>query len=112
MTTPIMPAGLAVGAGALNPAPTAASRPSDLHRVATEFEAMLLRQLLSASKMGSGAGGYSDMAVDALANGINQAGGVGLAQQIERVLQGQLGHQVTAPTISHSSFAGSGRSSR
>lgn len=111
MTIPILPVGVAAGAGAQGATSARGAQQSDLHRVATEFEAMLLRQLLSASKMGEGAGGYSDMAVDSLANGINQAGGVGLAQQIERVLQGQLGPHGAAPSISHSSLGERGRSS-
>jgi Rod binding domain-containing protein len=59
-----------------------------LHTVAKEFESILVRQLLEASKMGGDGhdGGYMAMAVDALASGVSQAGGLGLAQQIEEAL--------------------------
>lgn len=93
---------------------------SDLHRVASEFEAMLLRQLLHTSKMGGG-GSYGDMAVDALATGISDAGGIGLTRQLESVLAGQMGAQAgahpaapaappVAPEISRSSSGEGGRS--
>lgn len=107
MTIPIMP----VGAGALATGSATATPPNDVHQVAVEFEAMLLRQLLSAAKVGGGAGAYNDMAVDALANGINQAGGVGLARQIEAVLRGQIGGHPAPTALSHSSPDQGGRSS-
>lgn len=110
MTNPILPVGVSA-AGALTTRPANAAPQSDLHRVAEEFEAMLLRQLLSAAKMGGGAGAYNDMAVDALANGINQAGGVGLARQIETVLSGQIGGNQATMSLSHSSPDRRGRSS-
>ena len=70
-----------------------------LHKVAKEFETMLVHQLLDAAKIaGEGQGaGYGSMAVDALANGVSQAGGLGIAQQIETAL---------AP---HSHVGGSGK---
>lgn len=110
MTNPILPVGVSA-AGALTSSPTRANQRGDLHQVAQEFEAMLLRQLLSAAKMGGGTGAYNDMAVDALANGINQAGGVGLARQIETVLSGQIGGNQPTTSLSHSSPDRSGRSS-
>jgi len=90
-----------------------ATAPSDLHRVASEFEAMLLRQLLHTAKMGSAAGSYGDMAVDALATGVSQAGGIGLTRQLEAVLAGQIGRIAASGedgAISRSSSAGGGRS--
>lgn len=90
-----------------------ATAPSDLHRVASEFEAMLLRQLLHTAKMGSAAGSYGDMAVDALANGVSQAGGIGLTRQLEAVLAGQIGRIAASDgegAISRSSSVGGGRS--
>lgn len=110
MTNPINPS---VAVGLASPtAPTDAARApeSDLHRVASEFEAMLLRQLLHTAKMGGAAGSYGDMAVDALATGISQAGGIGLTRQLEAVLAGQIAHSGTAPMISRSSSDGGGRS--
>lgn len=112
MTVPVLPAGALAPSNVASTTPAGPTPPSDLHRVAAEFEAMLLRQLLGAAKMGSGAAGYGDMAVDALANGINQAGGVGLARQIETVLQNQIGAHEPVASLSHSSFDASGRSSR
>jgi Rod binding domain-containing protein len=65
-------------------APPAAS---DLHRVAKEFEAIMVHELLQAANVaGGGQGSYKGMAVDAFANGISQAGGLGLARQLEDAL--------------------------
>jgi Rod binding domain-containing protein len=110
MTVPIRPVGgeaitLQAGAAPARPAP-----PSDLQRVASEFEAMLLRQLLSSAKMG-GSGGYAEMAVDALASGITHAGGIGLARELETALGSQIRVREEAATISHSSPVPGGRSS-
>ena len=85
----------------------ASASQSDLHKVATEFEAMLLRQLLGAAKMG-GEGGYAEMAVESLSDGITQSGGVGLARQIEAALSDQI--RMHAGSLSHSSPTESGRS--
>ena len=109
MTNPI------TSAGALNPMVsarpgTANPEAADLHRVAAEFEAMLLRQLLSASKVGSDAGGYSEMAVDALATGISQAGGIGLTRHLEAALGGQTMPGTGDGLISRSSSVEVGRS--
>ena len=110
MTVPILPAGL-VTPGATTAAPTARTGPAgDLQKVASEFEAMLLRQLLTSAKMG-GEGGYSSMAVDALASGITRAGGIGLAHELETALGAVAGTRDAATAISHSSPAGGGRSS-
>lgn len=106
MTLPIRPAGAPLHA------PTApAAPPSDLQRVAKEFESMLVRQLLNAAKLGEGGGGYADMAVTSLADGINQAGGVGLARQIERALARQIDVGEPPAPLSHSRPAVGGRSS-
>ena len=106
MTIPIRPT------DPTNVLPTAAgsSREGDLHHVAAEFESMMLRQLLTASKVGGNTSGYSDMAVDAMASGITQAGGVGLARQIETALAGQTERNRMAPALSHSSPEDDGRS--
>jgi|GEM_PF-1347947 len=120
MSDAINPAA-SIGAANVTGATTTAAGPargvqSDLHRVASEFEAMLLRQLLHTSKMGGG-GSYGDMAVDALATGISDAGGIGLTRQLEAVLAGQMGARAGAapgapgaPEISRSSSAEGGRS--
>jgi Rod binding domain-containing protein len=58
--------------------------------VAAQFEEVFVRQLLSSAKVGGdssdGGGGYSAMTIDALATGVTQGGGLGIAQQIERAL--------------------------
>jgi Rod binding domain-containing protein len=69
-----------------------------LHTAAREFESILVKQLLSAAKVGGqNPSGYADMAVDALATGVEKAGGLGLARKIEE-------------TLSHSSHSSHNRS--
>lgn len=109
MTTPIQTTG--APAGALTGTTSGAAPQGDLHQVAEQFEAMLLRQLLTAAKMG-GSGNYADMAVDALANGITEAGGVGLSRQLEATLGTQISAIRGTPSISHSSPEDDGRSAR
>jgi Rod binding domain-containing protein len=57
-------------------------------KAAKELEGVFLRQLLSTAKFGGAKAGstYGGMAVDALASGLSDAGGVGLAAMIERSL--------------------------
>jgi Rod binding domain-containing protein len=64
---------------------------SSLHKMAQEFETMLVHQLLEAAKVGGdgkegGSSAYKGMAVDAFATGVSQAGGLGLTKQIEDAL--------------------------
>lgn len=108
MTTPINPmtAALAQTATTTPAAPNSAQR--DLHKVATEFEAMLLRQLLGAAKVGGG-GSYADMAVESLSDGLSRTGGIGLAREIEAALAAQV--RMHEGALSHSSEGQSGRSS-
>jgi Rod binding domain-containing protein len=57
--------------------------------VAAQFEEVFVRQLLTAAKMGGDnkeGGGYGAMTVDALATGVSQGGGMGIAKQIEMAL--------------------------
>jgi Rod binding domain-containing protein len=57
--------------------------------VASQFEEVFARQLLSSAKMGGesdGGGGYSAMTIDALATGVTKGGGLGIAQSIEMAL--------------------------
>jgi Rod binding domain-containing protein len=57
--------------------------------VAAQFEEVFVRQLLSAAKMGGDnkeGGGYGAMTIDALATGVSQGGGMGIAKQIEMAL--------------------------
>lgn len=53
------------------------------------FEEIFLRQLLSAVKTGKQSG-YGGMATEALASGLSRAGGIGLAEQIEKSLAAAL----------------------
>lgn len=59
--------------------------------VASEFEAILVRQLLSTTKMGGKENMYSDMTVDALAKAVTAGKGLGLASRIGDALS-QAGH--------------------
>lgn len=90
--------------GKIAPTPTATSpaapaaksaapprRDEGVHRAASEFEAMLVRQLLSTMKLGGKESGYADMAVDALATSMTSGKGLGLAREIEDCLAHSIG---------------------
>jgi Rod binding domain-containing protein len=68
-------------------------RAAKLRHAATEFESLLVKQLLKAAKIGGAGGGaggqsgYADMAVDALATSIERGGGLGLARRIEEAIR-------------------------
>jgi Rod binding domain-containing protein len=66
--------------------PTA--RLANLHKVAKEFETLMVHQLLEAAKLGGDEkdSGYKGMVVDAAASGVSLGGGLGLARQIEEAL--------------------------
>ncbi|MEO7110046.1 MAG: hypothetical protein ABI183_06385, partial [Polyangiaceae bacterium] len=77
-------------------APAAAAPKHDpkIARVAAQFEEVFVRQLLSAAKMGGDnkeGGGYGAMTIDALATGVSQGGGLGIAQQIEAAMSRSAG---------------------
>ena len=60
-----------------------------IQEAAREFESMFVRQILSAAKVGGAhqeSQGYDGMVVDALATGIANGGGLGLAREIEDAL--------------------------
>jgi Rod binding domain-containing protein len=85
MTTPISP----VGAPRAAPVAPTDERTEQLRRVARDFESLLVKQLLTAAKVGGAAaekGGYGDMAVDALATGIEKGGGLGFADRMAEAL--------------------------
>lgn len=68
-------------------------RVAKLHHAAQAFESILVKQMLTEAKVaGEKASGYTDMAVDALATGVEKAGGLGLARRIEE----SLSHSVSA----------------
>jgi Rod binding domain-containing protein len=62
----------------------AAKKEAQISKVAKEFEAVLVRQLLTASKAAGEASSsqYGGMAIDALADGIMHGGGLGLARSL------------------------------
>jgi len=70
-----------------------ARKAEKLHEATRDFESLLIKQLLSAAKVGgdSKGSGYADMAVDALATGIEKGGGLGLARRIEETIAHSLG---------------------
>ena len=94
MSTPINAVSTTVGTSPVSAATAIAakaapSRAEKIKQAAHDFESVLVRQLLKASKVGGDAkGGYGDMAVDALADGIEHGGGLGLAHRIEQALRG------------------------
>jgi Rod binding domain-containing protein len=56
--------------------------------VAQQFEEVFVRQLLSSAKMGGekADGGFGAMTIDALATGVSQGGGLGIAKSIEMAI--------------------------
>ena len=83
--TPVSTAERAQGAATHDP------RAEKLQHAATEFESLLVKQLLKAAKIGGGgasdkSSGYADMAVDALASAIEHGGGLGLSRRIEEAV--------------------------
>src|SRR3954463_9426913 len=88
VTSAAIPTNAAIDASAAKPAAAAddaaSAKAANLHKAASEFESMLVRQLLTAAHMGGNKqDAYSGMAVDALASGIERGGGLGLTRQIE-----------------------------
>lgn len=57
----------------------------DAAKVGRDFEAILVRSMLSHAKV-AGEGGYADMAVESLAQAVTQGGGLGLGRQIQDAL--------------------------
>jgi Rod binding domain-containing protein len=85
MTAPISP----VGAPRAAPVAPPDERTEKLRRVARDFESLLVKQLLTAAKVGGAAaakGGYGDMAIEALATGIEKGGGLGFGDRIAEAL--------------------------
>jgi Rod binding domain-containing protein len=80
----------ATGSGATATAHAAKdAKTAKLEKAAGEFEQIFVKQLLKEAKVGGAekeGGGYGDMAVDALASGVQKGGGLGLAKQIEAAL--------------------------
>jgi flagellar protein FlgJ len=74
------------------------ARSAETVKAAREFEALLLRRVLESlqktTKIGGGEShantAYQSMAVDALADGISRAGGLGLADLIAKTLESEI----------------------
>ena len=81
--------------------PAKASTPADIKKVASQFEAIILRQMLGptiepimsggsgssgSEGGGGGAGVYGYMVTDVLANAMSKGGGLGLASMLEKQL--------------------------
>ena len=64
--------------------PKATAEAEKLTRAAGEFEAVFMRQILKTAKFGgkTSDSGYGGMIIDALATGVTQNGGMGLAKSI------------------------------
>lgn len=96
---------------ALQPASDANKNAAKLRHAATEFESILVKQLLKAAKLGGGEGdkgnGYADMTVDALASAVERGGGLGLAHRIEQAIGHAAGpaQQTTAVGVEGASSA-------
>jgi Rod binding domain-containing protein len=65
-----------------------AKKREDAAKAGREFEAILVRQMLAQTKIAGKSGGYGDMAVEALATSVTQAGGLGMGRAIEDALAG------------------------
>jgi Rod binding domain-containing protein len=70
--------------GTREPSSPAAKKEAQIAKVAKEFEAVLVRQVLTAAKAAGEASSsqYGGMAIDALADGIMHGGGLGLARSL------------------------------
>ena len=73
-------------AGKLEKDDGVAKAKADADKVGRDFEAILVRQMLSKANI-AGKGGYSDMAIEGLATSITSAGGLGLGKVISEQLQ-------------------------
>jgi len=69
-------------------APAHDARADKLRHAAGEFETLLVKQLLKEAKLlgDDKANAYGDMAIDAVATGVERGGGLGLARRIEDAL--------------------------
>jgi Rod binding domain-containing protein len=60
-------------------------RSADAAKAGRDFEAILVRQMLSSTRV-AGKGGYGDMAIEALATAVTSAGGLGMGRTLEQAL--------------------------
>lgn len=84
MSSPIVP----VASGIANAPSASDARAVKLHKAASEFESLLVKQMLKQSKIAGDAkaDGYADMAVDAMASAVEKGGGFGLVRRIEAAI--------------------------
>jgi Rod binding domain-containing protein len=95
MTGPIVGSSAVLGLGAER----SQLESREVRKAAQEFVALLLRHVLSALEKTTAVGGsertgggaYRSMVVDALSDGLAQAGGLGLSDLVARILEGDLG---------------------
>ncbi|HVH43896.1 MAG TPA: hypothetical protein VM925_16195 [Labilithrix sp.] len=78
-------------------APTEAKAKEDAAKVGRDFEAILVRQMLSSTKVAGKGGGYADMAIESLATSITSAGGLGMGRAIEQALSAHNGPPHPSP---------------
>lgn len=82
--------GLPQAATPLSPEAARAKQAADNAKVGRDFEAILVRQMLSQTKVAGSGGGYADMAIEALATSITAAGGLGMGKALEAALSKSL----------------------
>jgi Rod binding domain-containing protein len=92
MSSPIVP----VAPGVTNTPSASDARAVKLHKAASEFESLLVKQMLQESHIAGdeNGNGYADMAVDAMASAVEKGGGFGLVRRIEAAIG-------PAPGLSH-----------
>lgn len=75
-------------------APRETDKNTKVSQVASEFESLLLKQILEGAKVcGKKDDAYTGMAVTGLADALAKAGGTGLAKQLEEALSPR--HEIT-----------------
>jgi Rod binding domain-containing protein len=100
MMRPVAPAGAGVASGIELEAKGARTKKDETLEAARQFEALMLKHVLASLEKTTSIGGsrksgangtYQSMVVDALADGLAQAGGLGLSDLIAKMLEGELG---------------------
>ena len=94
--------------------PQTLTRLAKLDEASRAFEQIFVRQLLKSAKVGSG-GNYASMSVDALARGVSEGGGLGLARRIrDTMIRTEFPKLASNPELASAlqSIEGEGRPSR
>lgn len=84
-----------------DPTEIAAKAKADADKVGRDFEAILLRQMLTKANV-AGKSGYSDMAIENLASSLTAAGGLGLGRFISDQLRAHDHHANTSTSHDNS----------